>query len=484
MRIRFTTAGCVLALAVSLGPATQATALSGYYGGVSRDDVGGRFSPPNDVAAYVGDSTTVDDDKLFVVEADEDNRPANGRVQRLTRDGSFELMWGKDVVRPGAPGDTGTGYEICTAAGSCKGGLHGDREGEFLQPTGIAVSRATGHVYVNDRQNQRIQEFDLDGHFVRAWGWGVATGAPEFEVCTSRCRAGRIDGPEGNDNAGQLAYASGSAIAVRPAPPYDVWVADANNHRVMQFESDGQFLRAWGWGVDTGASAFESCSAPSGCREGVSFGDDGGFSPSGYPRHLTVGIDGVVYGSDSAGPNRLVRFDPDRSAVAGDAGRALLAPLPSIGSDAQEPGAGLLSLGVTAGIEVDPSNGRLFVVRDGFDLEPTVVDAVEDAGARMSAAPDSRPRIVTEHTIPKDARVESLSPSYGERLYLLSAASIPPEVVPTPVPCSLPRSAAGCDGVMAVPVAGGPFEGVFGTPPMANPPFNRWLVSALSAPIY
>lgn len=474
MEGRFATAGCVLAVALSLVSATQAIALNGYYGGASRDDVGGRFSPPNDVAVYVGDRTTVDDDKIFVVEADEDDRPANGRVQRLARDGSFELMWGKDVVKPGAPGDTGRDYEVCTRAKSCKAGLHGDREGEFLQPTGIAVSQATGHVYVNDRLNQRIQEFDVDGSFVRAWGWGVDTGAAEFEVCTSGCRAGRLDGDVGNYNPGQLGLASGSSIAVRPSPPYDVWVADVINHRVMQYESDGDFLRAWGWGVDTGAPRLESCSAPSGCREGVSFGDDGGFSPSGYPRHLTVGLDGVVYGSDSGGPNRIVRFAPDRSPVAGDATRSRLSSLPSIASDGHDPSLWVLTSGTTAGLEIDPASGHLFVVRDGFDVDPTVIDEVLDPGAPLDADPDSGPRIVAEHAIPADAQVENLSPSYGESLYLLSAASIPPGIgIPT-IHCSLPRSAAGCDGVMAVPAAGRPLESVFGVPALTAPPLNGW----------
>jgi DNA-binding beta-propeller fold protein YncE len=472
---QFRVAVCVLALLLAWAPA--ATALSGYYGGAPRDDVGGRFSAPNDVAVYVGDPATVDDDKLFVVEADADNGQANGRVQRLARDGGFELMWGKDVVRAGASGDTGKGYEICTRATSCKAGLHGDREGEFLQPTGIAVSQATGHVYVNDRANQRVQEFDVDGDFVRAWGWGVDTGAAQFEICAAGCRAGRVDGAYKNYNPGQLGLASGSSIAVRPAPPYDVWVADVANHRVLQFEPDGDFLRAWGWGVDTGAPAFESCSALSGCREGVVFGDDGGFSPSGYPRHLTVGVDGVVYGSDSGGPNRIVRFAPDRSPIAGDARRARLKSLASIGSDGHDRSLWLLSSGTTAGIEIDPASGHLLAVRDGFNVEPTVIDEVADPGAHSDASSDSRPRIVAEHAIPEDARVKNLSPAYGESLYLLAAAGIPPGLgIPT-VRCSLPRSAQGCDGVMAIRLADGPFEAVFGIPPVTGPLLSRQLVS-------
>ena len=43
----------------------------------------------------------------------------------------------------------------------------------------------------------------------------------------------------------------------------NVFVADRNNHRVMQFDAAGTFVQGWGWGVDTPADAFEVCTAGS-----------------------------------------------------------------------------------------------------------------------------------------------------------------------------------------------------------------------------
>jgi DNA-binding beta-propeller fold protein YncE len=448
-----------------------------YLGGPARVDTGGLFTGPNDVAVYTGLDGDVDDDKLFVVESN-DEGAASGRVQRLGRDGRFELMWGRDVVRRGAPGDTGTGFEVCSravsTAANCKAAPAGAAAGELDRPTGVAVSQATGHVYVSDRGNQRIQEFDLDGGFVRAWGWGVASGAPRFERCRRDCRAGRVDAGARNEHAGQFEIESGAAIAVAPRAPYDVWVADAGNHRVMQFRSDGGFVRAWGWGVATGSIEFEVCNTWSRCRRGSERGDSPGLSPSAWPRHLMVDAAGVVYASDSNEGNRLIRFDGDVAPRPPDASDALRAPLPSHSVFKADPDAGLLSRGSTAGIEFDPTTGHAFVVRDGFDQEPTVIDEIARPWA--SGAPDSPtgPRLVGTYALPEAARVVAVGAGGGGSLYLASAASIPPGVGVPVIPCSLPRTPAGCDGIVVLPIAGGPLQQVFGAPPIAQPPLARW----------
>lgn len=55
-------------------------------------------------------------------------------------------------------------------------GLTGTGAGQTTNPRGVASSPATGHVYVSDLQNQRIDEFTAWGEFVKAWGWGVVGG--------------------------------------------------------------------------------------------------------------------------------------------------------------------------------------------------------------------------------------------------------------------------------------------------------------------
>ena len=69
-------------------------------------------------------------------------------------------MWGKDVVQSGAPGDTGTGYEVCTAAADCQAGAIGTLGGERDQQAGGDIAaEADGAVYVADYNNNRVQRF-------------------------------------------------------------------------------------------------------------------------------------------------------------------------------------------------------------------------------------------------------------------------------------------------------------------------------------
>jgi NHL repeat len=325
-----TVATCALVALAALGGASDASAqskvIAGFVGeGLGAD--GGVFSQPSEVTVYTAGDADPSNDKLFVVEATGSN---NNRVQRLDTHGNFELTWGKDVVQAGAPGDTGSGYEVCTAAttgaASCQGGLPGPRAGEFSIPRGVAVNQSTGHVYVVDRDNFRVQEFDLGGNFVRAWGWGVATGANAFEICTASCRRG-ISGGGG----GQLGEASDPnpfdpgrgkvGIAVDPVNG-DVFVADPANGRVQQFSQAGAFIRAFG------AIGFESTAVGE-------FGEH-------EPLRLAVDSSHVVYVSDSNAGNRIQRYD----AQAG----AFLAP---IACCAPDPGSPLVP-GVTVGLEIDP----------------------------------------------------------------------------------------------------------------------------------
>jgi hypothetical protein len=243
---------------LALSPLAQAAPKQvGGFIGTALGGQGGQFTQPRDVAVYEGTDANAATDKLFVVEA----QNVSHRVQRLDADGNFELMWGRNVVQPGAPGDTGTGYEICTIATDCQApasGSTGTRGGELNNPQGIAVNQNTGHVYLMDRGNFRVQEFDLGGGFVRAWGWdavdGVTNpGAPgdagtnSFEVCTSApaCKAAAnttINPPVGEFGSNS---STGFGVAVNPANG-DVFVWDGANRRVQQFSSTGAPIRAWG----------------------------------------------------------------------------------------------------------------------------------------------------------------------------------------------------------------------------------------------
>jgi len=78
--------------------------------------------------------------------------------------------------------------------------------------SGLAVNEETGDVYVADTHNHRVDQFKADGAFVRAFGWGVADGSSEPQVCTTTCQAG-ISGAQ----PGQLTAPTAIAIDNDPA---------------------------------------------------------------------------------------------------------------------------------------------------------------------------------------------------------------------------------------------------------------------------
>src|SRR4051794_23007724 len=58
--------------------------------------------------------------------------------------------------------------------GPLNGGA-GTGAGQLVTPRGIAIDGAD-NIYIADQNNNRIDEFSTTGAFVKAWGWGVATG--------------------------------------------------------------------------------------------------------------------------------------------------------------------------------------------------------------------------------------------------------------------------------------------------------------------
>lgn len=145
-----------------------------------------------------------------------------------------------------------------------EGRASGEGAGQLDNPRAVASSPPTGHIYVDDLSNQRIDEFTAWGEFVKAWGWGVDTGGEELQVCTaaSGCQAG-LPGA----GAGQFSFPIGG-IAVDSEG--NVYVGDMANHRVEKFNSDGEFLLMFGGGVDKTTNA-DVCT-----REDLEGGDECG----------------------------------------------------------------------------------------------------------------------------------------------------------------------------------------------------------------
>ena len=116
------------------------------------------------------------------------------RVAKFAADGTFQFDFGK----PGEPGkETRPGY---------MNNVHG-----------VAVDLETGRVFVNDRDNHRIQIFDEKGTYLSEWKIAVSPSSLHFVQI-------------GADRA--------------------VVTFDRNTHKMLKYDLDGPLLYAWGTVAD------------------------------------------------------------------------------------------------------------------------------------------------------------------------------------------------------------------------------------------
>jgi DNA-binding beta-propeller fold protein YncE len=263
-------AGCaaLVALALSLPAGAAAAPVPLAQIGSNGAGAGQLAFPHAVVVAPSGD--------LYVADRD------NNRISVFSPSGGFIRAFGVGVA------SGGSSFEVCTT--SCQAGLGGTGAGDLSQPEGVALD-GSGNLYVSDFNNHRINVYGIAGpSFVRAFGAGVDTAATSFESCTaaSGCEAG-----EGTAVAGAMSFPSGLALDGSG----NLYVSDTNNHRIDVFNTAGPtFVRAFGAGVDTPASNFETCTTLSGCEIGEATAVAGAVK---FPTGLALDGAGNLYVSES-----------------------------------------------------------------------------------------------------------------------------------------------------------------------------------------
>lgn len=156
------------------------------------------------------------------------------RVDAYSALGVFEGGFGRQVNAT-APANA---LQLCTSVTGCRAGSQGANSGQFGGQLGyLTIDPTTGTVVVASKSNRRVDVFQptyAGGvisavSYVLGFGWGAATGAAAFEVCTTTCHAPAAAGSQ----AGNFAANSPTDVAVDSEGNY--FVLDAGNRRVQEF---------------------------------------------------------------------------------------------------------------------------------------------------------------------------------------------------------------------------------------------------------
>jgi DNA-binding beta-propeller fold protein YncE len=233
----------------------------------------------------------VDGSNLYVADSN------NHRVDVFTTAGSFQNAFGVDVE--GADG--GSTFEVCTA--SCRqGNFDVGNSGELDFPIDV-VADGTGNLFVADPGNNfRVSAFNVGGvtpAFSYAFGYDVddPDGDAAPELCVTTCRQGDYN----FSGAAEAGMIEPFALALDSAG--NLQIADLDGNRVSVFTPAAEFVHAFGFGVDTGASAFQFCTLDSTCQTG-----GGGTGSGELNRPFGIETDGADTYVAELDNNRISRF--------------------------------------------------------------------------------------------------------------------------------------------------------------------------------
>ena len=181
---------------------------------------------------------------------------ANNRIDELSSTGVFIKTFGWGVGK-GSKAE----FEICTK--ECKAGTAGSGNGQFDVVAGVTID-SSGNVWVADYGNNRVQEFNEKGEYLKKIG-STGKGTEQFEgpldmaisegdLYVTDYHNNRIQefttggthvrsfGEAGSEN-GKFSGPYGIAVEGRTG---NVYVVDSGNYRVQEFSSTGSFITKFG----------------------------------------------------------------------------------------------------------------------------------------------------------------------------------------------------------------------------------------------
>lgn len=129
-----------------------------------------------------------------------------------------------------------------------------------------------------------------------SWVSGASAAEPTghlWESCVSGSGAGDCFLPRG--------------VVADPDLPGHVFISDQANSRIVELTAWGEFVKAWGWGVEDGSAELQTCSAETGCQEGLEGSGPGQFDTG---QGIAMDSSGDIYAVDWNN-HRVQKFDQE-----------------------------------------------------------------------------------------------------------------------------------------------------------------------------
>jgi YD repeat-containing protein len=179
----------------------------------------------------------------------------NNRIEKFSSEGHFEDAIGFGVLNGESK------YQECLS--TCKAGLSGSGEGQFSEPTGVAVD-GVGDVWVTDTGNNRLEELTSANHYLQQLGeLGEGKGQfrkPDYVAVDANGNLWVSDyepshgveniqefSPSGAFVSEVNSHGSGNGQILSPDgvtldSKGDMWIADQKNNRLEEFSAPSSYL--------------------------------------------------------------------------------------------------------------------------------------------------------------------------------------------------------------------------------------------------